>query len=104
MIAGRAVVVGGGIAGLLAARVLADHFDRVTLVDKDRFPSCSENRRGTPQDPHSHALLARGERTLSKMFPAWPPPLSRAAPLWWTWVTIFAGTIPATIRFLSRAA
>ena len=30
----HAVVIGGGIAGLLAARVLSDHFERVTLLER----------------------------------------------------------------------
>ena len=34
----HAVVIGGSIAGLLAARVLADHFDKVTIVERDAFP------------------------------------------------------------------
>jgi phytoene dehydrogenase-like protein len=29
----HAVVIGGSMAGLLAARVLADHFDRVTILE-----------------------------------------------------------------------
>ena len=34
----HAVVIGGSMAGLLAARVLSDHFERVTIVERDRFP------------------------------------------------------------------
>jgi hypothetical protein len=33
----HAVVVGGSMAGMLAARVLSDHFDDVTLLERDRF-------------------------------------------------------------------
>ena len=29
------VVIGGSIAGLLAAKVLTGHFDRVTVVERD---------------------------------------------------------------------
>src|SRR5215470_14440423 len=32
---GHALVVGGSIAGLLAARVLSDHFAQVTIVERD---------------------------------------------------------------------
>jgi flavin-dependent dehydrogenase len=56
----HAVVVGGGIAGLLAARVLSDHFGCVTLVERDaiaRDPAAPRN--GVPQGRHVHALLAR---------------------------------------------
>ena len=42
----HAVVVGGSLAGMLAARVLSDHFDRVTLLERDRFPETPAARRG----------------------------------------------------------
>ena len=45
----HAVVIGGGIAGLLAARVLTDHFERVTLVERDHFPETASPRKGLPQ-------------------------------------------------------
>lgn len=64
-----ALVIGGSMAGLLAARVLADHFDRVLVVERDRFPESPESRKGVPQGRHAHALLARGERVLSRFFP-----------------------------------
>ena len=34
----HAVVVGGSLAGMLAARILADHVHAVTLLERDRFP------------------------------------------------------------------
>jgi ribulose 1,5-bisphosphate synthetase/thiazole synthase len=34
----HAVIIGGSMAGLLAGRILADHFDRVTIIERDRFP------------------------------------------------------------------
>ncbi len=67
--AGHAAVIGGGLAGLCAARVLADHFDRVTLVDRDRFPAGAQRRPGTPQARHAHNLLVRGSRELERLFP-----------------------------------
>jgi 2-polyprenyl-6-methoxyphenol hydroxylase-like FAD-dependent oxidoreductase len=57
------------MAGLLTARVLTDHFDRVTLVERDRFPDRPEARKGQPQAHHLHALLAQGLRTLNHYFP-----------------------------------
>ena len=57
------------MAGLLAARVLSDHFEQVTLVEKDALPSSPEPRKGVPQGRHVHALLARGERLIGAMFP-----------------------------------
>ena len=55
----HAVVLGGSLAGLLAARVLADHFDRVTLIERDASPETSEVRKGIPQANHVHGLLLR---------------------------------------------
>ena len=68
-IAGDAVVIGAGMAGLTAARVLADRFARVTIVDRDRLPPGPESRRGVPQSAHPHALLAVGRTALEKLFP-----------------------------------
>ena len=65
----HAIVVGGSVGGLLAARVLADHFEQVTIVDRDHFPAISEPRRGVPQGRHTHALLASGRRALDELFP-----------------------------------
>ena len=45
----HAVVLGGSLAGLLAARVLADHFEHVTLIERDAYPETTETRRGIPQ-------------------------------------------------------
>ena len=42
----HAVVVGGSLAGMLAARVLSDHFDRVTLLERDCFPETPAARKG----------------------------------------------------------
>ena len=55
----HAVVVGGSLAGMLAARVLSDHFDIVTLLERDRFPETPAARKGLPQGRHVHALLER---------------------------------------------
>ena len=65
----HAVVLGGSLAGLLAARVLADHFEEVTLIERDAYPDTSEARRGIPQANHVHGLLARGSEILEELFP-----------------------------------
>ncbi len=69
--AGRAhaVVVGAGLAGLMAARVLADPFDRVTVVDRDDLPEGPEPRSGHPDVSHAHSLLPRGHEVLDGLFP-----------------------------------
>lgn len=65
----HAVVIGGSMAGLLAARVLSDRFERVTVIERDRFPEGFENRKGVPQGRHAHALLPRGQMILERLFP-----------------------------------
>ena len=63
------VVLGASMAGLLAARVLADAYAQVTVVDRDPLPEGTAQRRGVPQGYHLHALLARGQHALEELFP-----------------------------------
>ena len=78
----RAVVIGASIAGLLAARVLADSFERVTLIERDAFPATGDGRRGVPQGRHVHGLMARGREILEDLFPGLTDELvHRGAPL-----------------------
>jgi 2-polyprenyl-6-methoxyphenol hydroxylase-like FAD-dependent oxidoreductase len=65
----RAIVMGGSIAGLAAARVLSEHFREVILVERDQFGAVGEHRRGIPQGRHTHSLLAGGLRALEGFFP-----------------------------------
>ncbi|WP_409465490.1 NAD(P)/FAD-dependent oxidoreductase [Amycolatopsis sp. GA6-003] len=65
----RAIVLGGGMAGLLAARVLADRYPRVLVLDRDALAGTADARRGVPQGRHAHALLARGQQILEQLFP-----------------------------------
>jgi flavin-dependent dehydrogenase len=69
----RAVVVGAGLAGLLAARVLAPRFGEVLLVERDRLPLDASGveaaRKGVPQGRHVHGLLPRGGQALERLFP-----------------------------------
>jgi 2-polyprenyl-6-methoxyphenol hydroxylase-like FAD-dependent oxidoreductase len=66
----HAVVIGGSMAGLLAARVLSDHFEQVTIIERDRLNNDAEPRKGVPQGRHAHALLVRGAFILEEYFPA----------------------------------
>jgi len=63
------VVAGASIAGLLAARVLADYFEQVTLVERDQIARSPAPRKGVPQGPHAHGLLVRGRAILEDLFP-----------------------------------
>ena len=65
----HAAVIGGSMAGLLAARVLSDQFDSVSLVEKDQVHDEPEVRKGQPQTRHVHALLSSGFSVLQDLFP-----------------------------------
>ena len=65
----HAVVIGGSMAGLLAARVLSDHFEQVTIIERDRLTRDAEPRKGVPQGRHVHGLLARGAVIMREYFP-----------------------------------
>jgi 2-polyprenyl-6-methoxyphenol hydroxylase-like FAD-dependent oxidoreductase len=66
----RAIVIGGSLAGLLAARVLTDHFDHVTILERDCLLAPKPMpRKGVPQARHLHVLLARGQQVLQQLFP-----------------------------------
>jgi len=65
----RAVVVGASVSGLLAARVLADGFDRVTVVERNVLPDEPVARDGAPQSLHPHLLQGSGRAILDDLFP-----------------------------------
>jgi 2-polyprenyl-6-methoxyphenol hydroxylase-like FAD-dependent oxidoreductase len=65
----HAVVLGGSIAGLLAARVLSDAYHCVTVVDRDELSASVIARRGVPQAKHIHGLIVRGGQIMEELFP-----------------------------------
>jgi 2-polyprenyl-6-methoxyphenol hydroxylase-like FAD-dependent oxidoreductase len=65
----HAIVIGGSFAGMTAARVLSDHFDHVTIVERDELPDEWAPRKGVPQSPHVHGILKLGRETLEGLFP-----------------------------------
>ena len=65
----RAIVVGGGIAGLSAARAVSDRFREVVILDRDKLPDGVTPRPGVPQGKHPHGLLAGGLKALERLFP-----------------------------------
>jgi phytoene dehydrogenase-like protein len=74
----QAVLIGAGIGGLTAARVLADHFERVLVLEGDILLAAPLDRHGVPQGRHVHALLAGGQRALAELFPGFEDDLARA--------------------------
>lgn len=65
----HAIVIGGSIAGMLAAQVLTKYFNRVTIIERDYISERPEYRPGVPQAHHLHVLLKRGLDILEQLFP-----------------------------------
>ena len=65
----HAVVIGASIAGMCAARVLSDFYDRVTVFERDELPDGPAHRSAVPQGRHVHLLMARGAQELDTHFP-----------------------------------
>ena len=79
----RAVVLGASMAGLVAATVLADFSETVTVIERDVLPDHPAVRRGVPQGRHVHVLLQRGAQVLDELFPGLLDELAAAgAPAW----------------------
>ena len=91
----HAIVVGGSIAGLLAARVLSDHFEHVTLIDRDFLPDSPEPRKGAPQTAHVHVLLRRGMLIMQALFPQLDDDLTQAGALTVNWTRDLVTFTPA---------
>lgn len=83
MTLGHAVVIGGSLSGLTMARVLADHFRQVTLVERDRFPQDGPAfRKGVPQARHAHILLPSGHSAFEQLLPGLQDDLVAAGAVW----------------------
>ena len=65
----RAVVLGGSVAGLMAARVLSEHAEEVVIVERDGTAGTGGPRPGVPQGSQVHALLPAGVVQLERWFP-----------------------------------
>ncbi len=65
----HAIVIGGSLAGLCAARVLSDRYERVTIYERDELPDGPANRSAVPQGRHVHLLMARGAAEYDSLFP-----------------------------------
>ena len=79
----QAVVIGAGMAGLAAAGAVADYFEQVIVLERDRLPNQAVPRAGTPQSRHLHGLLPGGQRALTICFRI-------SGEIWW---------MPARCRF-----
>jgi len=73
-----AIVLGASMAGLCAARVLADRFERVVVLERDILPDGPQPRRLVPQGRHPHLLLVAGARLLDSWFPGLMSELHRS--------------------------
>ena len=100
----HAVVIGGSIAGLLAGRILSNHFERVTIVERDQYPQDPIPRPGVPQAHHVHALLKRGRDILEELFPGFEDELVAAGAHLVDMAADFAWLTPAGwgVRFPSN--
>ena len=68
----HAIVVGASVAGLLAARVLSDSYDRVTVLDRDTLPDAlNQPRRAVPQGYHAHGLQLGGQVAIEELLPGY---------------------------------
>lgn len=64
-----ALIIGGSLAGLFAARVLSDSFKTITILDRDIFPLTPDHRKGVPQSHHAHGLLPTAFPIIEQLFP-----------------------------------
>jgi 2-polyprenyl-6-methoxyphenol hydroxylase-like FAD-dependent oxidoreductase len=85
----NAIVVGGSIAGMLAARVLTEHFSSVTIIETDKIPTHPVARKGVPQSVQPHVLFTRGYRILEELFPGIGSQLDAAGALTIDWAREF---------------
>lgn len=65
----HAIVIGGSLTGLLTARVLSEHFDKVTILERDPVHDVPESRKGQAQTRHLHGLLAQGLLIIKEYYP-----------------------------------
>lgn len=107
----HAIVSGGSIAGLISAGVLARHFERVTLVERDRFEPGTQPRKGVPQGAHVHGLLTRGMDALGEIFPGIKEALRAAGSTFmdmtgdhaWYMAGLWRPRVPSGITFYAQS-
>lgn len=90
----HAVIIGGGMAGLFAGRVLAAYMDRVTIIERDHYPDTPANRKGVPQALHLHNMVNQGWSIMEGMYPGLGNELVKAGAVTINW--------PADLLWLGR--
>jgi 2-polyprenyl-6-methoxyphenol hydroxylase-like FAD-dependent oxidoreductase len=73
----HAIVIGGSLAGLMSAAVLAGYFDRVTVFERDHIEDGPVLHKSVPQGNHIHALLLGGQDVMSSLYPGFTEELRR---------------------------
>src|SRR6266480_2936995 len=107
----HAVVIGASMAGLLAGRVLSEHFEQVTIIERDRISRDTEARKGVPQARHVHVLFKKGASLLTEFFPDLSSTLAlRGAPyvdsiddVRWYHYGVWKARFPSEIRGYSQS-
>ncbi len=72
----NAIVIGASMTGLITARVLCDHFERVTILERDSLPEGHLPRKGVPQGQHVHVLFSGGMKVIDGLFPGFSDELA----------------------------
>lgn len=101
----KAVVIGGGIAGLAAARVLAAHYTSVVVCEKDSRIGSADIRAGAPQGAHLHVLLKNGQTILRELMPDVYEQIknSRCKTIDWAQDTVWENKFGQLPRYQSKA-
>ena len=73
----RAIVIGGSIAGLMTARVLADRFEQVVVLERDHIAAEPALHKSIPQGNHLHNLLLGGQQVASRLYPGFTERLEK---------------------------
>jgi 2-polyprenyl-6-methoxyphenol hydroxylase-like FAD-dependent oxidoreductase len=107
----NAVVIGASMTGLLASRVLADHFEHVTIIERDHITEETQSHKGVPQGRHVHVLLKKGASLLSELFPdlssaliqSGAPYLDSIEDVRWHHFGVWKARFPSDIRGYSQS-
>ncbi len=65
----HAIVLGGSFAGLMTAKVLSQHYRKVTIIEKDTVHRYPESRKGQSHTKHLHGFLPCALDILFNYFP-----------------------------------